>query len=174
LARLSTCTLSRRGDADDPLPGSWEIERETVSRVGPPTVFVGFSMGSVPASYLAGRYRRRLWSFASADRGDLMIWQSPASRPIRDEAQKRGFSLDDYTSALSGLNPVNSIARIDRRSRFALGSFDRYVPRARTVLILHLLLQDEWKSEPEGRTPRPRSPRPDLPAVYFASSSDPV
>ncbi|WP_234713402.1 MULTISPECIES: alpha/beta fold hydrolase [Rhodopseudomonas] len=96
-----------------------------------PRVLVGLSMGSVPATLLAGRYNTALWSFASADRGDLMIWQSPAARRVRRQAEALGVTLGDFTRALRGLNPIEWLDRIDPASRFSVGSFDRYVPRAR-------------------------------------------
>lgn len=104
-----------------------EDAADQIERRRPP-VLVGFSMGSVPATLLAGRYRAKLWSFASADRGDLMIWQSPAARLVRREAEAEGLTLGDFTRALRGLNPVDWLDKIDPASRFAVGRFDRYVP----------------------------------------------
>jgi hypothetical protein len=85
-------------------------------RNGPPSLLIGFSLGSVPATLMAGRFGSTVWSFASADRGELMIWSSPAVRAIRREAERRGFGRDDFAAAL--------------------GRFDRYVPRARGQALL--------------------------------------
>lgn len=108
---------------------------EEIERRSPP-ILVGLSMGTVPATLLAGRYCTKLWSFASADRGDLMIWQSPAARAVRREAENRGVTLGDFTSALHGLHPIDWLHRIDPRSRFSIGAFDRYVPRARRAALV--------------------------------------
>lgn len=112
-----------------------------IERHGLPTVFVGLSMGSVPATFLAAQYRQRLWSFASADRGDLMIWQSPAAQHVRRQARRRGFGLSDFTVALEGLNPIDNIDRIATTSRFAVGSFDRYIPRRRRTELVRRATQ---------------------------------
>lgn len=55
----------------------------------------------------AGRIGRPLWSFASADRSELMIWLSPVVRTIRQEAQRRGYECDDVAAALGRYNPIN-------------------------------------------------------------------
>lgn len=121
-AEPDVCARANRAVIED---AADQIERRR------PPVLVGLSMGSVPATLLAGRYRTPLWSFASADRGDLMIWQSPAARPVRREAEAAGVTLGDFTRALRGLHPIEWLDRIDPASRFSVGSFDRYVPRAR-------------------------------------------
>ncbi len=129
---------------------------DAIDQIGdrPPPVFIGFSMGSVPATVLAGRYRSRLWSFASADRGDLMIWQSPAARAIRSVAEAKGNRLVDYTRALSGLHPIDWLDRIDPGSRFALGAFDRLVPKTRRNALVQrvtrTLPRDHVVTEPFG------------------------
>ena len=64
-------------------------------------VIVGLSVGTYPATYLANRVGARLFSVASADRGDLAIWQSPATRIIKNRAVKKGLSLKHYSRALS-------------------------------------------------------------------------
>src|SRR5262245_27395664 len=43
-------------------------------------LIVGLSVGSYPATYLANRIGARLCAVATADRADLMLWQSPAAR----------------------------------------------------------------------------------------------
>jgi len=45
-------------------------------------VIVGLSAGSYPATYLANQIGARLCSVASADRVDLLIWESPAARIV--------------------------------------------------------------------------------------------
>lgn len=114
------------------------VVADAIDQIGdrPPPVFIGFSMGSVPATLLAGRYRSRLWSFASADRGDLMIWQSPAAQTIRAAAEARGKALVDFSRALEGLHPIDWLDRIDTNSRFAVGAFDRFVPSSRRSALI--------------------------------------
>ena len=97
---------------------------------------VGLSMGSVPATLLANRLGCRLGSIASADRGDLMIWQSPAAREIKQRAQERGYTIGDYTLALAGLNPTQNLDRIADGSVFITGARDLYVPPRRRAALL--------------------------------------
>ncbi len=103
---------------------------------GPPKLLIGFSMGSVPATVLAARFRARLWSVASADRGELMIWESPKVREIRLEAERKGYRIEDFAGALSKLNPVACVPGIDPASHFVSGRFDRTIPRARRRALL--------------------------------------
>ncbi|MGY3452097.1 hypothetical protein [Bradyrhizobium sp. USDA 4353] len=106
------------------------------ARHGPPSRLVGFSLGSVPATLMAGRLGRPVWSFASADRGELMIWSSPAARAIRREAERRGLRRDDFAAALHRYNPIHWIDRVAPDSRLVVGRFDRMVPRARGQALL--------------------------------------
>ncbi|WP_257165183.1 alpha/beta fold hydrolase [Bradyrhizobium sp. SRS-191] len=115
------------------------IERDVfglAARNGPPSRLVGFSLGSVPATLMAGRLGRPVWSFASADRGELMIWSSPAARGIRREAERRGYRRDDFAAALHRYNPIHWIDRVAPDSRLVVGRFDRMVPRARGQALL--------------------------------------
>jgi hypothetical protein len=99
-------------------------------------LIVGFSMGTVPATVVAKETGIPIWSFASADRGDLMIWTSPKVREIRRQAERHGYCCQDYTAALRHLNPIDCIEEINPDSRFIAGLLDRYVPRARTESLL--------------------------------------
>ena len=99
---------------------------------GAPSLVIGYSLGTVPATLLAGRLGARLWSFASADRGELMIWSSPATRAIRSRAELMGFSQDDFAAALRRLNPLDWIGEVHPDSRLVVGRFDHLVPRARS------------------------------------------
>jgi Serine hydrolase (FSH1) len=101
-------------------------------RHGPPSVVVGYSLGTVPATLLAAQFATRLWSFASADRGDLMIWSSPAASAIKSQAERLGYGRDDFASALHRLNPVDRIGEVHPDSRLVVGRFDRLVPRERS------------------------------------------
>lgn len=105
-------------------------------RNGRPSRLIGFSLGSVPATLMAGRFGSKVWSFASADRGELMIWSSPAARAIRREAERRGLGPDDFAAALHRYNPINWIEHVHPDSRIVVGLLDRYVPRARGKALL--------------------------------------
>ncbi len=106
------------------------------ARNGPPPRLIGFSLGSIPATLMAGRFGSTVWSFASADRGELMIWSSPAARAIRREAERRGFGPADFAAELGRDNPISWIDHVALDSRIVVGRFDRYVPRARGQALL--------------------------------------
>jgi hypothetical protein len=95
---------------------------------GTDAVIVGLSIGSYPATYLANRIGARLCSVASADRADLAIWLSPATRIIKQRAQRKGYELSHYSEALSGTHPAQNLARIASGSVFLIGQRDPFVP----------------------------------------------
>jgi pimeloyl-ACP methyl ester carboxylesterase len=84
-------------------------------------LIVGLSVGTYPATYLANRTGARLCSVASADRGDLAIWESPATRLIKRRAMQKGIRLSDYSEALVGSHPVENLAGVAPNSIFVVG-----------------------------------------------------
>jgi pimeloyl-ACP methyl ester carboxylesterase len=94
-------------------------------------VIIGMSMGTAVATYFANRLGARLWSIASADRGDLMLWESPAARVIRDRAAKKGYALSDFTRASEGYHPIENLGNLAPGSRFVVGLRDEAVPAPR-------------------------------------------
>jgi pimeloyl-ACP methyl ester carboxylesterase len=94
-------------------------------------IVVGMSMGTAVATYFANRIGARLWSIASADRGDLMLWESPAARVIRDRAADKGYALSDFTHASYGYHPVENLGNLAAGSRFVIGLRDEAVPAPR-------------------------------------------
>ena len=98
---------------------------------------VGLSMGSAPATVLANMTGARLYSFASADNGPLMLWESPASAVIRERATAKGYSLDSFLDVMAGMSPVENLENIDPRSVFMFGRNDLYVPEARRRALYH-------------------------------------
>lgn len=92
---------------------------------------VGLSIGNAAATVLANRIGTRLCSIASADRGDLTLWESPASRQIRAKAEAKGYSLEDFTQALAGHHTVENLANLAPGSRFIVGLRDEFIPEAR-------------------------------------------
>jgi pimeloyl-ACP methyl ester carboxylesterase len=92
-------------------------------------LIVGLSVGSYPATYLANRIGARLCSVASADRGDLAIWESPATCIIKRRAVHKGYELSHYSDALRGTHPAENLAGIaGAGSVFVMGERDPYVP----------------------------------------------
>ena len=102
-------------------------------------VIVGLSVDTYPATYLANRIGARLCSVASADRGDLAIWQSPATRLIKRRAVKKGFRLWDYSEALLGSHPAENLARVADNSIFVVGQRDLFVPTPRKASLLRAI-----------------------------------
>lgn len=92
---------------------------------------VGLSIGNAVATLLANRIGARLCSIASADRGDLTLWESPASRQEKRLAETKGYRLADFTHALRGLNTIENLDNLAPDSRFVIGLRDELVPEAR-------------------------------------------
>ncbi len=92
---------------------------------------IGMSMGSAPATVLANMLGARLYSFASADCGPRMLWESPASAIVRERATAKGYSLNSFLETMAGTSPIENLENIDRRSVFVFGNSDLYVPEAR-------------------------------------------
>ena len=78
----------------------------------------------------------RLCSVASADRADLAIWQSPATRLVRHRATRKGFGLADYSDALIGTHPAQNLGGIAPDSLFVVGRHDPFVPSPRLAGLL--------------------------------------
>jgi len=93
---------------------------------------VGLSIGNAVATYFANSLGARLCSIASADRGDLTLWESPASRQIKDLAESKGYQLRDFTRALKGYHAVENLENLAPGSRFIFGLRDEFVPKSRT------------------------------------------
>lgn len=94
-------------------------------------IVVGLSIGNAVATCFANRMQARLCSIASADRGDLTLWESPASRQIKELAEKKGYKLADFTHALEGYHAVDNLENLAPGSRFVFGLRDEFVPRSR-------------------------------------------
>jgi pimeloyl-ACP methyl ester carboxylesterase len=105
-------------------------------------LIVGLSAGTYPATYLANRMHARLCSVASADRADLAIWESPATRLVRHRAAKKGFGLADYSAALFGSHPEQNLAGIAPGSLFVVGRYDPFVPAPRLAGLLTAIKRD--------------------------------
>jgi pimeloyl-ACP methyl ester carboxylesterase len=103
---------------------------------GRDAVIVGLSIGTYPATYLANKIGARLCSVASADRGDVAIWDSPATRIVRRRAMEKGFRQEHYAEAFSGTHPSENLTGIAPGSMFVMGRRDPYVPpRCKTGLL---------------------------------------
>jgi hypothetical protein len=99
-------------------------------------LIVGLSVGTYPAIYLANRIGARLCAVAAADRGDLMLWQSPAARIVKRRAIQRGVRLWQFSQAMLGCHPVQNLAGLGRDSLFVVGARDPFIPpRRRTALL---------------------------------------
>jgi hypothetical protein len=105
-------------------------------------LIVGLSVGSYPATYLANRIGARLCSVASADRGDLAIWESPATHIIKRRAVHKGYQLSDYSQALFGTHPAENLARIGAGSVFVMGDRDPHVPQGCKAGLLRAIETD--------------------------------
>jgi len=94
-------------------------------------VIVGLSAGSYPATYLANRIGARLCSVVSADRVDLLIWESPAARIVRRRAAQKGYAVSHYTNTLDGSHPAQNLRGLAPHSLFVVGRRDPFIPTGR-------------------------------------------
>jgi pimeloyl-ACP methyl ester carboxylesterase len=115
---------------------------KSLNIVGSATRIVGYSLGTYPATYLANRLGACLYSIAPADRGDLMIWQSPAARIVRDRAMAKGYCEDDYVQAMKGYNPIDNLGDLGRGSTFVFGASDPFIPPERSQSLVQAVRQN--------------------------------
>jgi pimeloyl-ACP methyl ester carboxylesterase len=106
---------------------------------GPDALIVGFSLGSYPATVLANRIGARLCAVATADRADLMLWQSPATRLIKRRALQRGLRLAHYAHVMRGWHPAHNLANLSPGSIFVLGERDPFIPPRRSARLLQAI-----------------------------------
>ena len=92
---------------------------------------VGLSIGNAAATLLANKLGARLCSIASADRGDLTLWESPAARHVKERAEAKGYRLSDFTQSLQGMLTVDNLANLAPGSRFVVALRDELLPKAR-------------------------------------------
>ncbi len=92
---------------------------------------VGLSIGNAAATMFANRVGSRLCSVASADRGDLTLWESPASRHVKARAEEKGYQVGDFTRALQGHHTIDHLDNLAPGSRFIIGLQDELLPEAR-------------------------------------------
>jgi hypothetical protein len=102
-------------------------------------LIVGLSVGTYPAIYLANRLGARLCAVAAADRGDLMLWQSPAARIVKRRAIQRGIRLWQFSKAMLGYHPAQNLAGIGRDSVFVVGERDPFIPPRRRAGLLQAI-----------------------------------
>ena len=81
-------------DADDVVSAAGANKKQML--------IVGLSIGNFPATILANRWGTRLCSVCSADRGDWMIWESPAAQSVKAQAIAEGFTQTDFERTLDG------------------------------------------------------------------------
>ena len=102
-------------------------------------LIVGLSVGTYPAIYLANRIGARVCAVAAADRGDLMLWQSPATRIIKRRAIQRGLRLWQFSKAMLGYHPAQNLAGVGHNSLFVVGERDPFIPPRRRAGLLQAI-----------------------------------
>ena len=111
-----------------------EDAKEVAARAGvgeEQLLVFGWSMGSGPATYFANSMGARLRSVASADRGDLLLWESSVVRDIKERAIGKGYQLQDFSEASRGYHPSENLANLRPGSKFVISLRDEFVPQAR-------------------------------------------
>jgi hypothetical protein len=125
---------------------------ESRSRPDPPLI-VGFSLGTVAATFVANMIGAPLLSICGAARGEDMIWESPSATAIRQAAEERGYRRPHFYSALGPLNPAENLDSLDRRSLFLIADHDRVIPSEQSEVWNEILLS----RRPRARVLRTRS-----------------
>ncbi len=110
-------------------------------------LIVGLSIGSYPATYLANRIGARLCSVAGSDRGDLMLWESPAGHIVKQRAISKGYELADFSEALAGYHPCDNLSGIGRDSLFVFGRNDPFIPPPRKAGLLQAIAREAQKAD---------------------------
>lgn len=90
---------------------------------------IGLSMGNFPATYISNTNNMRLISVASGDRGERLVFSSPAARAIRMKAENKGYHQDDFRKLLEPYNPINNIFNLSAESHFIFGIRDAFIPK---------------------------------------------
>ena len=98
---------------------------------GKNAMIVGLSVGSYPATFLGNRIGARVCVVASADRGDLVIWESFATRIVKHRAMQKGYGLANYSKALLETHPAENLRGLAPNSLFVFGRRDPFIPAAR-------------------------------------------
>ena len=107
-------------------------EVTTRARIGTAQLLVlGWSMGSGPATYFANSTRAKLRSIASADRGDLLLWETRSCATSKSARSGKGYRLEDFSAASGGYHPAENLTNLRPGSKFVISLRDEFVPQAR-------------------------------------------
>lgn len=91
--------------------------------------FLGISVGSMPALFLANRYKtekvRVVCSTAKLGEG---IFSAFAARKIKRDAVGLGFDAEAYDDILDEINPVENIENLPEDIKIVISRFDKYIP----------------------------------------------
>ncbi len=123
-----------------------------------PPLMIGFSLGTVAATYVANVFGAPLLSICGAARGEGMIWDSPSAVAIKMAAEQRGYQHTHFYSALGPLNPAENLSNLDQRSLFVIAEHDRIIPHAQRAT---------WNAILASRSPRARVMR--MPCGHVAA-----
>jgi hypothetical protein len=118
-----------------------------------PPLIVGFSLGTVAATYVANVFRAPLLSICGGARGEDMIWESTGAAAIKQAAEERGYQRPHFYSALGPLNPAENLEYLDGRSLFLIADHDRIIPSEQSEVWNEILLS----RRPRARVLRTRS-----------------
>jgi hypothetical protein len=108
---------------------------------GRDALIIGLSVGSYPAINLANHVGARVCAVASADRGDLVIWESFATRIVKRRAIQKGYGLGHYSEALQGTHPAETLRGLGPNSLFVFGRHDPFIPTSRVNGLLRAIDQ---------------------------------
>lgn len=106
-----------------------DFKNEYSKLVSRKIALLGISIGSIPAFYLANRYKAdKLRIVCTTEKLGDGIFSAFAARKIKKECIKEGFNAKIYDEILDGINPIKNISNLPGDTKIVISKFDNYIP----------------------------------------------
>lgn len=97
--------------------------------VGKEIAFLGISIGSIPAFFLANRYKsQKICAICSTAKLGDGIFRAFAARKIKRSIIENGLDADLYDKVLNEINPIENISNLPVDIKIVISRFDNFVP----------------------------------------------
>lgn len=97
--------------------------------LGKDIAFLGISVGSIPAVFLANRYKnKKIRIICSISKLGEGIFHSFAARKIKKDAIKNGFDEVAYDKILNEINLIENTLNLPDDVKIVISRFDNYIP----------------------------------------------